>query len=365
MFFGRALKVDVSESKIEEISLDDSLYSEKIGGAAIIASLIDDAKEDCIAFGVGPLTGAPCPAGSAAIACVADKNGRRKFAPILLNGGVELRLTGFDFVIVSGVSAEPIYLWIRDMTADIVKMPADSNWDCWETCQRIRKDQGDPRIQVISCSEGDSASLNFTSGWDGIGLGGRMRNMNLMAMAFRGMADIELSRPDAFLEKSSAMMRSFPSSLDGKTGLPSLIGNLMGNLAGLKRSRACFSCPFPCLSYADSGNPSFPQFLVLDQTSFYSLHKQGVSSDAILKQLASDHRAGNAKPRSVKMFDTITEQVVESEQLAAAYILGLCPRYISLFNPGLEQYCALLSIGLGREITERQVIQIAEALSRS
>ena len=326
--------------------------------------MLDDVREECIVLGVGPLTGTPCPAGSAAIACVADKNGMRRFAPILLNGGVELRLTGFDFIIISGVAREPVYLWIRDMIADIVRMPDESRLDCWETCGRIRKDQADPRVQVISCSEGDSASLNFTSGWDGIGLGGRMRNMNLRAIAFRGMADIELSGPEEFLERASAMMRSFPSSLNGKTGLPSLMGESPGNLTGLRRSRACFSCPFPCLSYADSADPSCPQFLVLDQTSVQSLKNQGVPPDEIWRWLATEHRTGNAKPRSVGTFDTITEGVVESEKAAAAYVLGLCPRYVSLFDPGLGQYCVLASVGLGREINERQVVQIAGSLLR-
>lgn len=365
MFFGKALKVDLSGAKLEEIQLEDSLYRERIGGAGIIASLLEDVREDVIALGVGPLTGTPCPAGSAAIACVADKDGKKRYAPILLNGGLELRLTGFDFIIISGVSPEPSYLWVRDMIADLLPFPSDSASDCWASCSRIRKDQGDPRIQVISCSEGDSASLNFTSGWDGIGLGARMRNMNLRAIAFRGMAEIELHDPEKFLEKSSEMMRAFPGSINGKIGLESLMGEAPLKIPGLRRSRACFSCTFPCLSYAESRDPAYPQFLVLDQRGIAALSRQGLPVDRILGHLSSEHRKGNAMSSDIRVFDTITEGLHESERIAAAYILGLCPRYIGTLKPRFDEYCELLSIGRGERVSEHQVLQVAGSLMRA
>lgn len=365
MFFGKGLKVDLSESKIEELQPEESLYRERIGGAGILSSLLRGVEGDCIALGVGPLTGTTCPAGSAAVACASGGDGVLRFAPILLAGGLEFRLSGFDFVTITGRSPEPSYLWVRDMMADIVRYPGSPSEDCWETCRRIRKEQGDPRVQVISCSEGESASLNFTSGWDGIGLGGKMKRMNLKAIAFRGMADVGLHDPEAFLEKSSAMMRASPGALGGKTGLPSLLGDSYPSIAGLKRARACFSCPFPCLSYAESGDPSIPQFLVLDQRTFSSYSGQGVPPEMILSRMASEHRRAIAKAGSVKAFDTITVGVSESESVAVAYVLGLCPRYMGLFNPGMEEYCELLGLGSGVEVSKEHVVEIARSLLRA
>lgn len=365
MFFGRVLRVDLTESKVEEVRLEDSIYEERIGGAGILSYLLEESNADCVALGVGPLTGTPCPAGSAAIASAPDDKGVLRFAPILLNGGLEFRLSGFDFVTIAGKSPEPSYLWLRDMTADIVSLPNFSPTDCWETCKRIRKEQGDPRIQVISCSEGESASLNFTSGWDGISFGGKMRRMNLMAIAFRGMADIDLHDSARFLDKCVTMMRDFPNSRGGKTGLPAILGDSSKDITGLKRARACFSCPFPCLSYAESGDPSHPQFLLLDQRTFLSHLREGRLSDELVRQIASDHRKGIAKRWEGGTFDTITDGVLESELVTIAYILGLCPRYMGLLNPRIEKYCDLLSAGLGREITKEQLIEMAHRFSRS
>ena len=365
MFFGKALKIDLSESKIEEIHPEDSLYRERIGGAGILSALLKDTEGDCIALGVGPLTGTPCPAGSAVVACSSSDDGVLRFAPILLSGGLEFKLSGFDFVTITGKSPEPSYLWIRDMMADIVRYPDSLSADCWETCSRIRKEQGDPRIQVISCSEGESASLNFTSGWDGIGFGSKMRCMNLKAIAFRGMADVGLHDPEAFLEKSSAMMKTSPSALAGKTGFSSLLGDSYQTVAGLKRARACFSCPFPCLSYAESGDSSHPQFLMLDQRTFLSYSGQGMSSEMILRQMSSEHRKGIARTGFINALDTITNGVAESEIVAVAYILGLCPRYMGLFNPGIEKYCELLGMGLGVEVGKERLVEIARSLLRS
>jgi aldehyde:ferredoxin oxidoreductase len=68
---------------------------------------------ESIGLAVGPLTGLPCPAGGMAVACVEFER-KHRFAPILLNAGLELKLTGFDAVVVEGKSESPVYLWMRD-----------------------------------------------------------------------------------------------------------------------------------------------------------------------------------------------------------------------------------------------------------
>jgi len=365
MFFGNYLKVDLSNGTTEELSLDDSIYKDKIGGASLIASLVDDLNGDCIALGSGPLTGTPCPSGAAAIACIKENNGKMRFSPILLNGGLELRLSGFDFILIQGVSKEPVYLWLRDSAADLIPCQNMFEEDTWRTCSMIRDDQSDSRIQILSCSEGDCASLNFTSGWDGIGLGSLMRRSKLKAIAFRGMADIELNDPDGFMRTSSEMMKKAASSMKGEIGISSLIDVPADKLGTLKRNRSCFSCPFPCLSYVDSGDPAYPQYLLMDQRSVSDALNKGQTGDALFKELSSIHRKGICSSKSVNVFDTMTDGIAEASSIAAAYVLGLCPRYVGLFNPDLDQYCKLLSIGLGEDVQKERLMKTADAIMRA
>ena len=388
MFFGKALWVNLSDGRIEERDLPEELFAERIGGAAISSSLMNETKEGCISIGSGPLTGAPCPGGSAAIAGVCESDGSQRFAPILLNAGLEFKLSGFDFVVIEGKAESPVYLWIRDQVADIIKCEEWTEDDSWKTYSRVQSEQGDPRIQVLTSSMGDCASLGLTSGWDRIGLGTAMRSRKLKAIAFRGLGELEIEKPEEFLAKGSEMMRAAKNTIGNKAGITSLLKpEAASRIKGSTRNRACFSCPFPCLSYAGTGTENPEQILLMDQISMTVLAQLPGSDDNLIRALARLHREGKCaneqllkselsldeiangshpvpdnKDRPKKKLDTITEGIEESEEIAAGYILGICPRYIGIMKPDLEQYCAMLSQGTGKEISKENILELGSCL---
>ncbi len=383
LFNGNMLFVDLTEGTLEEREIDDDLFKRRIGGAPLLASLTPN---ESIGMAAGPLTGLPCPAGGMALACVESER-KHRFAPVLLNAGLELKLTGFDAVVVEGRSESPVYLWIRDEVADLVKADKISGKDAWDTIASIRKEQGDQRIQVISSSKGPSASLDYVSGWDGVGFGGAMRDMNLRAIAFRGMGEVPMAAPDAVLSKCSEMMKASAKIVGQRSGVRSLVRwEAAARIKGLKRDRACFSCPYPCMSYAETGDATHTSALLMDQVSIDSLAKATVGGD-LAAPLVRLHRNGfclrgdmgaskasldglvekvmagqEGRSSSDGTFDTMTEGVGEYDLIAAGYVLGVCPRFLGLMQPPLTAYCELLDLATGRGIKKETILALGNSL---
>ena len=361
MFNGKMLLVDLSNGTTEEREVEEDLYRRRIGGAPLLASMT---KRDSISLGCGPLTGVPCPGASMAVACV-EKDRRHRFAPVMLDAGLELKLSGFDIIMIEGRSESPVYLWIRDQVSDLVKADKLEDKDCWGAISAVRKEQGDQRIQVISSGKGPSASLSYVSGWDGIGFGGAMRDMNLRAIAVKGMSELPLENAEALLSKGSEMMKSSGKLIGDRGGVASLLPpEAAGRLKGIGRRRACFSCPYPCMSYAETGDANHPSFLLMDQKSIINLSKAKAGDADIARTLAGMHRSGNQSwgAAGSGVYETMTDGVGEYDLIAAGYALGICPRFLGIIQPPLSSYCELLSIGLGEKVDKETLLPLCNSL---
>jgi len=361
LFHGKMLLVDLSDGTTEERDLEDDLFKRRIGGAPLLSTMT---KKDGISLGCGPLTGTPCPGASMAVACV-EKDRRHRFAPVMLDAGLELKLSGFDVIVVEGRSETPVYLWIRDQVADLVRADKLADRDSWGAISAIRKEQGDQRIQVISSSKGPSASLSYVSGWDGIGFGGAMRDMNLRAIAVKGMSEAPVGNPEALLAKGSEMMKSSARLIGDRGGIASLLPQEAAKrLSGVGRNRACFSCPYPCMSYAESGDGSHPRFLLMDQKSIAHLSKTSGQEVDVVRKLAGLHRVGEQSwgAGANGTYETMTDGVGEYDLIAAGYVLGICPRFLGLIQAPLSSYCELLGIGLGEPVAKDSILALGNSL---
>jgi len=361
MFYGKMLMVDLNDGTLEEREVDDDLYKRRVGGAPLLATMT---KKEGISLGSGPLTGLPCPGASMAMACV-EKDRRRRFAPVMLDAGLEIRLSGFDFIVIEGKSASPVYLWIRDEVADLIPAEKLADKDCWGAVSAIRKEQGDQRIQVISSGKGPCASLSYVSGWDGIGFGGAMRDMNLRAIAVRGMSELPVENPEALLAKGSEMMSRSGKLIADRGGAASILPPpAAARLKGVGRKRACFSCPYPCMSYAPTGDEGHPSFLLMDQKSLINLSRTSGNEVDVVRRLAELHRSGEQSwgVSGSATYETMTDGVGEYDLIAAGYMLGICPRFLGLIQPPLSAYCELLSIGAGEPIAKEAILPLCNSL---
>ncbi|MCU0853246.1 MAG: hypothetical protein MUC90_08365, partial [Thermoplasmata archaeon] len=214
---------------------------------------------DSLVLGTGVLTGSFAPASCCGIVRAASSSGGpSRIAPVMGFAGVELKLTGFDFIVIKGESPEPAYVWARDGMIELVPSPSLKGSDSWARTDRIRSDQGDAKIQVLSAgpwgdarSPGSQFVVNYWGGEDKLGLGSDLGRRNLLAIAFRGMGELEVSEPDGHFEESVLLMREHIERLGENEGLASYTeaARRPDFKALVHRVSGCYGCPFPCRSF--------------------------------------------------------------------------------------------------------------------
>jgi len=119
---GKVLRVDLTERKFCIEELDRSWVKDVIGGrGANTRRLLEELDVDCdplgpenlLIFGVGPLTGTLLPA--SAYYTVSAKSPFTGFLGDSAAGGqfaAEMKLTGFDQIIIKGKADRPVYLLV-------------------------------------------------------------------------------------------------------------------------------------------------------------------------------------------------------------------------------------------------------------
>jgi aldehyde:ferredoxin oxidoreductase len=130
----------------------------------------------------------------------------------------ELKCAGFDHIVVSGKSEEPVYLWINDDKVEI--RDAKPLWGklIFETGKMLRASTGNEKIQFIAIGPAGenlvrtSAIIEGNSRTAGrCGLGAIMGSKNMKAIVVRGSqkGPIRTANPDQF----SRLVREFTGKL--------------------------------------------------------------------------------------------------------------------------------------------------------
>ena len=250
---GRIGIFDLSAKEFVEEELPEELTLDSVSSLRTSKNLLAKHGSDSIVLGTGILTGSLIPA-----SCAGTVVAGEKMMPLLGHAGIELKLSGFDFLVVNGKTSSSGYLWIRDGIAEFVDFPDSHAFDSWQRTDKIRSDQGDSKIQALSggswCDAGNPAAqlvIDYWGGEDKAGVGAEFGKKNLTAIAFRGMGELEIANPDAHYEESVSLMKSHLSSLGPNRGLQSYFGGAVReDFASLvHRSMGCFGCPFPCRTF--------------------------------------------------------------------------------------------------------------------
>jgi aldehyde:ferredoxin oxidoreductase len=135
--------------------------------------------------------------------------------------GAELKMAGFDAVVITGRAEEPVYLWIQDGTAQI--RPAGHLWglDTGPAQTRIREELGDKRIRVAQIGVGGENLVRYAAIVNELhhsngrtGMGAVMGAKHLKAIAVRGTNKVELYDPAPLLD----LARSVPERIAGNGG---------------------------------------------------------------------------------------------------------------------------------------------------
>ena len=207
---GTILDVDLTRGIVQKKALTENLAHKYLGQAGINARLLYDmvapgadpfSPEAPLIFGVGPLAGtlAPC-SGRFSVTFKSPLTGIFGDSNCGGHWASELKMAGYDHIVITGKSESPVYLWIDN---DKVQLrDARSLWgkDTWETDDLIKQDVGERTAQVVTIGPAGENLVRFAAIICNLaraaarcGPGAVMGSKNLKAIAVRGDRGIHLA----------------------------------------------------------------------------------------------------------------------------------------------------------------------------
>ena len=299
----KILVVDLKTGKITEDDINDDLVSSRIGGVGVTSSLYETYKDrDPIILGTGLLTGTLFPASALSIiSAKSPRSGHLTHSPFTLKAGMELKYTGFDYVVIVGKSEKPVFLWLHDGIADIEDASELWGKDTWNTTDVIRKNMGDDLIQTLvigpAGEEGSDLAqicVNYWANGDCWGFGKVFGEKNLKAVALRGMGLLEISNAEDFVDQCFEIFETIKGSkIQGKSGVEDILIAMGESDARdwlapvMHRHSACYNTPYPTNTFiylnedpktlTEPEEPE-PGFMITDIAALLALKKTGFSA---------------------------------------------------------------------------------------
>jgi len=235
-FNGKFLRVDLTEgtTTVEEVpTLTYRLY---LGGATMAAYLLNRelkpgvdplGPENVLVFATSPANGTPL-SGTTRFSAAAKSALTGGYGEAEAGGwwGPELKLAGFDAIIVKGVAPRPVYLWIGDGQAEL--RDAAHLWGKISgEVQDLLKAETDQRARVLQCGIAGENGVRFANIVNELkhfngrcGLGAVMGSKRLKAIAVRGHGKLEAKDPEAL----AALLKWFRETYDRKSDLMHKLG---------------------------------------------------------------------------------------------------------------------------------------------
>ncbi|MCB1753327.1 MAG: aldehyde ferredoxin oxidoreductase family protein [Gammaproteobacteria bacterium] len=184
--------------------------------------------ENKLIFATGPLTGTMASTGGrysvvtkgALTGAIACSNSGGYF-------GAELKFAGWDMIIFEGKAASPVYLLLRDDSAEL--LPADDLWgkSVWETDEILHRRHQDPQLRVSAIGKSGEEGVLFAcivndlhraAGRSGVGT--VMGSKNLKAIAVRGTQGVKVKDPARFMRVVAEKKQILAENAVTSQGLP-------------------------------------------------------------------------------------------------------------------------------------------------
>ena len=248
---GKRLIVNLTKGKIREEKPDENWYRTYLGGMGSVAyHLLDKVKpgsdslapENILVMATGVITGAPF-SGSGRNAVGAKSPLTGAFGEADAGGfwGAELKQAGYDEIVFTGQSPNPVWLWIHDGETEL--MDASKLWglEVGECQDEMRKQTGEKSAKTALIGPGGELQartacvindLNHVAGR--CGLGAVMGAKKLKGVAVRGTKRLELADPKRVAALAKTLIDRIPTESSGMhtygTGGNMEAGALIGNL---------------------------------------------------------------------------------------------------------------------------------------
>ncbi|MDE3088558.1 MAG: aldehyde ferredoxin oxidoreductase family protein [Chloroflexota bacterium] len=261
-YVGKLLIVDLSSGTFTTESLNEHYAEQYIGGAGLAARYIYDAidartdplgPDNPLIFMTGPLDATAAPsAGRFVVVARSPQTGLYGEANAGDFFGPDLKLAGYDGIIVRGKSPTPVYLLVRDGKVELRDAAHLRGKTTYDTGDSIRAELNDHKLTVAAIGPAGENLVKYAlilasnprpGAKKGIagrcGMGAVMGSKNLKAIAVRAHAHrphIPLHDPEAFKAAVHSAMQMLPDDMStqiwravGTSGGMDLFG-LQGNV---------------------------------------------------------------------------------------------------------------------------------------
>jgi len=296
---GHILRVDLTSGQIRREKTDPDYMLSVIGGRGLNSTrLYEELERDCdpltpenmLLIGVGPLTGTLLSASA-----FMTISGKSPLTGILGDSaaggffGAELKLAGYDQVVMTGRCEKPCYLCIADDHVEIREASHLWGKDIWQTTAAIRKDLNDNAVQVAAIGPAGenlvkyaTVACNNSRMCGRTGMGCLFGSKHLKAVAVRGRGRLTVADTLGYLalcreldqkimthpeyKKRNALGSTLlMKALNGigilptdhfQQGLCGYVDRVSGETLAEKfkvKNKSCFNCNLHCSRYYLSG----------------------------------------------------------------------------------------------------------------
>ncbi|MDX1708349.1 MAG: aldehyde ferredoxin oxidoreductase N-terminal domain-containing protein, partial [Desulfobacterales bacterium] len=232
-YTGKILHVDLNTQKVAVDEPDEAFYRSYLGGRGIgyhylmqmVPAATDPFSADNIlVLASGVMTGAPLPAacrfaavGKSPLTGTAGESEAAGFF------GPEMKMAGFDAVVLSGRAEKPVYLWLTEGKAQLKDASAIAGLETKAAEDAIRDELGSTKIRVAQTGPAGMRQVRYANITNNLGhfngrggFGALMGSKNLRAVAALGTEKLTFASPEFLRETAQHYARTFKDNPAGE-----------------------------------------------------------------------------------------------------------------------------------------------------
>ncbi len=301
-YAGNKLYIDLEKAQVKKIPHSEEECELYLGGRGRGAKILYNelpfdadplGPDNILCFSAGPIVGLVGPtAGRMNVAARSPLTGIYGNSNAGAYLGAELKMSGYDDLIIKGKASQPSFIYIQDNSVEILEASHLWGKGVIETTQILQEDLGDDRrvAAVGQAAENGVLYANIMFDyWEAAGrtgLGAVMASKNIKAIVAKGSGDLNVHDPKKYLEVANDGWRAIEEDPGFQTGEHSSLGTsvvlMLGNAQGwlpvrnfqenyfedaekisgeefrdrystkktpIPGGRACMSCPNRCKRY--------------------------------------------------------------------------------------------------------------------
>ncbi len=230
-YAGSLLRIDLTERIYSVEDVEENLLRQYLGGVGIGARFLYDeipsgtdplSSGNKIFIATGPLTLPQVPGGGSIEICFKSPlTGAWGEARLGSNYGFAMKKSGYDYILIEGVSSSPVYLVIDNGAVSFREGTFLQDLLVLEKESRIREELKETGFEIITIGPAGEKLVPFATVMNGHRAAGRcgggavMGSKNLLAVAVRGNESVPLFDRQVFMEKirkAHGIVQSDPST---------------------------------------------------------------------------------------------------------------------------------------------------------